>query len=119
MTNNYSIYESVCLMPLYEESLDVLCTGDEGSYGFQPASKDYENIEKKIELNLISKKIYSFLSSLSDREQLVARRIYWEDFNQTSLAKELGVSRPMVAKILNRVHRKAKEALYDLNPEYA
>ena len=119
MASSFSIYESICLMPWHEESLDVLCANDNDAYGFQPASDDHNKIERRVELSLISRKVGRFMDGLSDREKLVAKRIYWEDLNQTNVARELGVSRPMVAKILKRVHRKAREALHDLNPEYA
>lgn len=118
MTISYSIYESVCLMPLREVSLDALCSPDDENLAFQPASDDHVTIENSVDLKLVAKQVSKFMAGLSDREQFVARSIYWEDANQTRVASALGVSRPMVAKILSRVHRKAKEALCELNPEF-
>ena len=94
MASSFSIYESICLMPWHEESLDVLCANDNDAYGFQPASDDHNKIERRVELSLISRKVGRFMMPFH-REKLVAKRIYWEDLNQTNVARN-PVSRPMV-----------------------
>ena len=53
MTISYSIYESACLMPLHEVSLDALCSPEDENLAFQPASDDHVTIENSVDLKQV------------------------------------------------------------------
>lgn len=107
--------DEILIFPRTEESLDSLIAGDEESQSLQLSLDDGADIEQEIDRSRSSQQVQRFAESLPSREQIILRRIYHQDLSQTRVANELGVSQPMVAKILNRVHVKAREALSEFN----
>ena len=87
-------------MPIEKVSLDELCAAREDGKHFQPIYEDEAAIENAVAESQLRSRVKQFIAGLSKREQFVAKRIYWDESNQTRTAEELGVSRPMVAKIL-------------------
>lgn len=58
--------------------------------------------------------IHAFVEMLPDRLRLAVRRVFWDGATQTEVAKELGLSKMMVTKLMAEVRRRGQLELADL-----
>ena len=109
----------ICLMLLYEISLDEIYAEYENGNHSQFISDNEDTIIDRIDKKRDKKRIEAFVKDLPRHEKDVVKQIYYEDAERAETAKKLKKTRQAVEKILKRVHRKGEKKLEKLNPKCA
>ena len=95
---------SFCTFPIRRVSLDA--PGVVASIDTAKLTTNIQNseVEQEVDRNRLRSHTEIFLKdSCSDRERWVVNRVIFEGLSQYQVATELGVSRPMITKIMRRV----------------
>ncbi len=64
-----------------------------------------------LELDEAARDVRAFVSNLPPRLRLLAQRVFWEDALQADVARELGVSRMMISKLMTEIRRRGRQEL--------
>ena len=120
MTISRIYTDSICTLPLNQVSLDMICNSKEFVGCEQLQSNTASITENHIERRQLRSLFKKFLDEvLTEREQLIVKRLFFQGASQPEVAKEIGISQPMVSKILSGVKAKGQIYLHDLAPIYA
>jgi len=93
---------------------------DEGEAGEGDESEEVcegvvtEGLEREWRRYLICYLIRWALERLSEREQQVIKRLYWDEWTEAEIAQEMGISQQAVSKIKQRAIQKLRELLKGL-----
>jgi DNA-directed RNA polymerase specialized sigma subunit len=92
-------------------SLDALIVADaDGVAAFDLRSDDPEP-DALVERSEAFSAIESFVGSLSDRDQMIIRRLFWKNQTRTEIAVSLGVSKTAIGKAVARILNSGREVL--------
>lgn len=74
-------------------------------------AEEFEQVEEDVDSSFIQQQVIHFIQSLSARQQDVVFEVFYKNKSQAAAARELGISREAVRRILVRVSERGREEL--------